>query len=548
VRETASVERPVSGERVQLQAPSESTRVEPVTVHEAEWDDGWYLGSQSSAPAERLATSAGLELGPSRGLLEELGERAIRGIVPRRRRGRAWLMHRWLASADVLGLVLAFAVVGLVFGGIEWGEIAYFAATMPLWVITAKLYGLYDRDEHTTFYSTVDDLVSVFHVLTVGMWLLLGFGRVTGVTDTTLTEAMSFWAVAIVTVVALRALARTIAVRNPLYVQRAIIVGAGDVGQTIARKVLTHPEYGLELLGFVDERPRERPEALADLEVLGSLEDVTAIVNWLDVERVIVAFSNESHEAYLHLLRQMTQLDVEVDVVPRLFEVIGPRVQLDSVEGIPLIGLRPPHLSRSSRLAKRTMDLVLCVLGVLVLSPFLLAAAVAIRTTSRGPALFRQLRVGQHGQTFHILKFRTMVANAEALKCEVGHLNVHLADDPRMFKIPDDPRVTGVGKFLRRWDLDELAQLFNVIRGDMSLVGPRPLILEEDAFIKTWGRRRLDLKPGVTGPWQALGASTIPFDEMVRLDYLYITNWSLYEDVKWIWRTIARLVNGRHSY
>jgi exopolysaccharide biosynthesis polyprenyl glycosylphosphotransferase len=466
-------------------------------------------------------------------------------VPSRERRGRAWLVHRLLAGADLLGLSLAFALAQLALGGADTLEVALLVASLPVWVVTAKLYGLYDRDEQHTAPTTVDDFTRVFHLVTVGLWLLLALGWLLG-GGTTVPRALVFWALSIVMIVMLRAVARVLACRSPLYVQRAIIVGAGDVGQTVAQRLLAHPEYGVELLGFVDDRPTERQDGLGDLSRLGSLGDVTAIVSSFGVDRVIVAFSNDSHEDYLELLRQLTDVDVQVDVVPRLFEMIGTRAEMSSLEGIPVVSLPPPRLARLSGLIKRAMDLTLATIGVVLLSPFLLVVALAIRMTSPGPVIFRQVRMGYEGTPFEIFKFRTMVANAEDLKAEVSHLNVHLADDPRMFKIPDDPRTTSVGRFLRRWDLDELPQLFNVIRGEMSLVGPRPLILEEDAYVETWGRRRLDLKPGITGPWQALGASTIPFKEMVRLDYLYITNWSLSQDVKWIWRTIARLIGGKH--
>jgi exopolysaccharide biosynthesis polyprenyl glycosylphosphotransferase len=271
-------------------------------------------------------------------------------------------------------------------------------------------------------------------------------------------------------------------------------------------------------------------------------------VDRYDVDRVIVAFSNEGHEAHLTLLRRLNEFDVHVDIVPRLFEMLGSRAHLHGVEGVTLVGLPPLRLSRSWQFMKRMLDVALASAGLVFLSPLLVAIAVAIKTTSRGPVFFRQVRMGRDGEPFRIYKFRTMVENAEELKESVSHLNMHLEGDARMFKIPDDPRMTSVGRVLRRWALDELPQLINVVRGDMSLVGPRPLIPEEDVHVTAWGRRRLDLKPGVTGPWQALGGSNIPFQEMVRLDYLYITNWSLYEDVKWIWKTIPGLVSGRHAY
>jgi len=456
--------------------------------------------------------------------------------------------------ADLLALSMAFTLSEVHFtpspsdfNALGTGaEYAAFFATLPLWLVVARLYGLYDRDEQHMAPTTVGDFAGVFHLAAVALWLLLALGWVLGAVETIVPRALVFWALSIGMIVMLRAVARMVACRNPLYVQRAIIIGAGNVGQTVARRLLAHPEYGVELLGFVDDRPTERQDGLGELSSLGSLGDVTAIVNSFGVNRVVVAFSNDSHEDYLALLRQLTKLDVQVDVVPRLFEMIGTKAEMSWVEGIPLVSLPPPRLARLSGLIKRAMDLTLATTGVLVLSPLFLIVALAIRMTSPGPVIFRQVRMGYEGRPFEIFKFRTMVANAEDLKAEVSHLNVHLADDPRMFKIPDDPRTTSVGRFLRRWDLDELPQLFNVIGGEMSLVGPRPLILEEDAYVEAWGRRRLDLKPGITGPWQALGASTIPFNEMVRLDYLYITNWSLSQDVKWIWRTIARLIVGKH--
>jgi lipopolysaccharide/colanic/teichoic acid biosynthesis glycosyltransferase len=183
-----------------------------------------------------------------------------------------------------------------------------------------------------------------------------------------------------------------------------------------------------------------------------------------------------------------------------------------------------------------------------LLSPVLLASAVAIKLDSRGAVLFHQVRRGEKGRLFRIHKLRTMVVDAEERKPELAELNMHNGDDPRMFKVPGDPRVTGVGAFLRRWSIDELPQLFNVLRGEMSLVGPRPLILEEDEHVRDWARKRLELRPGMTGTWQVLGASDIPFDEMTKLDYLYVTNWSLRQDIRLILLTLPSLGRRRKAY
>jgi lipopolysaccharide/colanic/teichoic acid biosynthesis glycosyltransferase len=197
---------------------------------------------------------------------------------------------------------------------------------------------------------------------------------------------------------------------------------------------------------------------------------------------------------------------------------------------------------------KRTFDLVAATLGLLFLAPLFAAVALCIKLGSRGPVFFRQVRRGANGTTFRIYKFRTMVAGAEEKKADVVHLNMHRDRDPRMTKIPDDPRVTRVGRFLRRTSIDELPQLINVIKGEMSLVGPRPLILEEDAHVLEWARKRLDLKPGITGLWQVLGRSDIPFDEMTKLDYVYVTNWSLREDIRLILLTIPSLLRSRRAF
>jgi len=223
---------------------------------------------------------------------------------------------------------------------------------------------------------------------------------------------------------------------------------------------------------------------------------------------------------------------------------------IHSVEGLPLLGLPPVRLSRSDRLLKRAMDNSLALLGVIVLSPFFALLALLIKLDSRGPVLFRQRRVGCQGEMFTIYKFRTMTADADYRKAEFAALNKHaqVGGDPRMFKIGDDPRTTSVGRFLRRYSLDELPQLINVLKGNMSLVGPRPLIPEEARFVERWGEKRLTIKPGITGPWQVLGRSRIPFEEMVKLDYLYVTQWSLFNDLKLILRTIPTLWYRRDAY
>jgi exopolysaccharide biosynthesis polyprenyl glycosylphosphotransferase len=511
-----------------------------------------------NAATERAALLQGVQLYEE--MTATVDERTLDILDQRRRtavvKRRGWLVRRMLLLADVVGLLTAFLFA-------EWAigregalgnvdvraEFLIFGLSLPAWIVVTKLYGLYDHDEERTDHSTADDVVGVFHMVTVGVWLFFSFAYLTRVAHPDLPKLLLFWGTAIAFVSVGRATARAYCRRRINYLQNTIIVGAGDVGQLVGRKVLKHPEYGINLVGFVDADPRERREDLEHLTLLGPPERLPAIVRLFDIERVIIAFSNEPHEQTLDLIRSLKELDVQVDIVPRFFELVGPGVGLHTVEGLPLVGLAPARLSRSSRFLKRSLDLIVSLVSLVVLAPVFVLIAVAIKLDSRGPVFFRQTRMGQRDRTFRIWKFRTMTADADARKAEVAHLNKHLQNggDPRMFKIPDDPRVTRLGRFLRRYSLDELPQLVNVLCGQMSLVGPRPLILDEDQHVGDWARQRLDLEPGLTGPWQVLGRDEIGFGEMVRLDYLYVTNWSLFGDLKLMLRTLPVVIRSNRG-
>jgi exopolysaccharide biosynthesis polyprenyl glycosylphosphotransferase len=504
---------------------------------------------------ERAALLQGFELYDE--MHATIDERTLDILDQRRRtatiRHRGWLVRRTLLAADLAGLVLAmFLAEWLVNRHSNLGvvdaraEVVVFLASLPGWVVVAKLYGLYDHDEERADHSTADDFTGVFHVVTVCTWLFIAGAYVTGLAHPTTAKLLIFWAAAIGLVSCGRAVARTVARRNVAYLQNTVIVGAGEIGQLIAKKVLQHPEYGINLVGFVDSQPKERREGLAHLALLGSPDRLAAIIRLLDVERVIIAFSNESHERTLDLIRSVKDLDVQIDIVPRFFDLVGPGVGIHSIEGIPLVSLPPLRLSRSSHLLKRATDVALTLVGLTALAPVFALIAVAIKLDSRGPVFFRQTRMGCGDRTFRIFKFRSMVADADQLKDDVAHLNKHLVPggDPRMFKIEDDPRLTKVGRILRRFSVDELPQLLNVVAGHMSLVGPRPLILDEDKYVDAWARRRLDLRPGITGMWQVLGRDDIGFEEMVKFDYLYVTNWSIGADLRLLLKTIPIAVRG----
>ena len=474
-------------------------------------------------------------------------------LEPRRRRG--WLVRRALAVADLVGLAIAFAVAERALGLDDQGrmqvagELAVFLAALPGWVVAAKLSGLYDHDEERADHSTAEDLVGVFQTMSAGVWLFVIAAQLTGLAETNLPKIALFWALGIVSVSLARTAARAACRRNRLYVQRTLIVGAGTVGAAVARKAVAHPEYGLEVVGYVDGNPLPQTRGGRAVPVAGGLDELPDLVRRLRIDRVIFAFPGDETYAVLDALRKARELDVQIDVVPRLFEVLGGGSGFHGIEGLPLLSVRPAGMSRGDQLLKRAFDLAVSGIALTLLAPLFLAICGLIRLDSRGPAFFRQVRMGTDERPFRIFKFRTMVADAEERKSEVAELNVYReSGDARMFKAKDDPRVTRVGRLLRRLSLDELPQLINVFLGQMSLVGPRPLVLDEDRHVTDWGRARLRLRPGITGAWQALGRNGIPFDEMIRLDYHYVTNWSLLTDVVLLLRTIPAVLRARAVY
>jgi exopolysaccharide biosynthesis polyprenyl glycosylphosphotransferase len=525
-------------------------------------------GPVSYAPrkAVTLTTTEPLSLIPGvSSLYDEMGsvvgERTL-AILDRRRktatiRRRGWLIRRMLVLADIVGLSAAFALAEFVSTHNAQAqdllparrETLLFVATLPAWIVTARLYGLYDHDEERTDHSTTDDVIGVCHLVSICAWFLFAASSLTGLVDPDLSKFVVFWALAIVLVPLARTSARAYSRRRITYLQNTLIVGAGRVGQLVAHKLLHHPEYGINLVGFVDREPLERAGELVHVPLLGDFEHLRALVHLLDIERVVIAFTNDSHEETVEIIRSLKDMDIQVDIVPRLFEIVGPRAELHNVEGLPLLGLPPLRLAQSSRALKRSVDLVFSLLGLIVLGPAFIVIAILIKRDSPGPVFFRQERVGVGEHVFRIYKFRTMVVDADDHKAELAHANKHSANgDGRMFKVPNDPRITPIGRRLRRYSIDELPQLINVVKGEMSLVGPRPLILDEHRRVRDWARRRLRLQPGITGPWQVLGASDIPMDEMETLDYLYVTGWTLFNDFKLILRTFPALVRAHDAY
>jgi exopolysaccharide biosynthesis polyprenyl glycosylphosphotransferase len=491
------------------------------------------------------------------GLLGELTAETSRrtlDILEHRRRSahprrRGWLVRRMLLLADLVGLVTAFFIVEVLFGagsgpgnaapGLD--EFLLLLATLPGWIVIAKLYGLYDQDEERTHHPTTDDFGGVFNLVTVGVWLFLSVTWITGIADPDLSKMIAFWALAVALVTSARAFARAGCRRSISYLQNTIIVGAGDVGQQVARKLLRHPEYGINLVGFVDSHPLPRQDGLDSVSLLGPSEMLPQLVRLLDVERVIVAFSNDTPEETLAIVRSLGGADVQIDTVPRLFELVSPSVQIDTLEGLPLIELPAPRISPSSRLIKRSLDVVGASIGLILTAPLFAFFAWRVKRSSPGPVFFRQTRLGQDQREFTALKFRTMRVGADTS----SHREyIKRTMDPRvapssngLYKPEASDAITPFGGFLRRTSLDELPQLINVLRGDMSLVGPRPCIGYETEHFLPHHFDRFLVPAGITGLWQVTARAHATFREALDMDVAYARGWSLGLDLRLLCRT-----------
>ncbi|TMK77843.1 MAG: sugar transferase [Actinobacteria bacterium] len=475
----------------------------------------------------------------------------------RRPHRRGWLIRRMLLLADVAALAAAFFIAELLFGGGSGSanrfhsglEYALLLATLPGWILLARLYGLYEQDEERTHHPTTDDVTRVFHLVTVGAWLLFAGEWLTGVAHPSLPKVIALWALAIALVTAARSGARFACRRSLAYLQNTIIVGAGDVGQNIARKLLRHPEYGINLVGFVDARPKARQDGLDHVMLLGGTGQLPGLVRMFDVERVVIAFSGDSSEETLEVVRSLNDLDVQVDIVPRLYELVSPSVKIDTLEGVPLIELPPPRLTRSSWQIKRTIDIIGALVALILTAPLFAYIAWRVKRDSPGPIFFRQTRLGQNQREFTALKFRTMKVDVDT---SVHREYIERTMDPRvaptvngLYKLERDEAVTQSGRWLRRTSLDELPQLINVLRGDMSLVGPRPCIDYETEHFLPHHFDRFLVPAGITGLWQVTARAHATFKEALDMDVAYARGWSLGLDLRLLSRTPLQVLRRR---
>jgi exopolysaccharide biosynthesis polyprenyl glycosylphosphotransferase len=443
---------------------------------------------------------------------------------------REALHRRLLAVADIASVTSALM---LMLSMLNQRQVVFaVVAGGALVLVLFKVSGLYDREDLRLAHSTLDEVPALLQL--TGL-----FALALAILETTIfaaplraDEIAALWIVTFGAILTGRVLARSVAGRTSPP-ERCLVFGDDGRTERIRQKLAAGRTRALVIASL----PLTGYD-VDDVDWVGNPDVVRQIVVELNVHRIIIAPATTDTRDVVELIRAAKASGVRVSVLPRMFEVVGSAVEFDDIDGMTMLGIRRFGLSRSSRGLKRVFDILVALAALLVIGPLIAVIAIAIRLESRGPIFFRQVRVGRDGKHFRIFKFRSMVVDAETLKDKLRSLN---EAGEGLFKITDDPRVTHVGNLLRRTSLDELPQLLNVIRGEMSLVGPRPLVIDEDAQVLGLDRSRLHLTPGMTGPWQVLGAR-VPMQEMVGIDYLYVANWSLWLDLKVLVRTIRHVM------
>ncbi|MFT3865064.1 MAG: exopolysaccharide biosynthesis polyprenyl glycosylphosphotransferase [Solirubrobacterales bacterium] len=470
--------------------------------------------------------------------------RSVDRLVSGRHRDRDYGLRRVLLGADSTAVLLALGVAFGVAADRSRPEVdvLWIIPTIPAWFLLFRAYGLYQRPLRQFEPTYLDDLSSVFHALLIGTLGLWVWFRAMPVQRLDLEEVILFGVTASVLITLLRATVRinSLRIRGP---ERVLVIAPLADVEILRRKFGNHPEYEMEVVSAMT-LGGENHDGL-DLRLCHDFDDVGHALRAGEVDHVMVQLNQEliSQEEIAELMRTCHQARIRFGTFPREKSLLPPGVQVNHVEGTGFLSYHPPVLSRSSQIIKRTTDLLIAIPLLILFAIPMAIIALAIKLDDGGEVLFSQARVGRDGEHFQLLKFRTMVPNADELVAGLMAQSL----DPDWLVMEEDPRVTRVGHFLRRSSLDELPQLWNVIRGEMSLVGPRPLPVRDDEAVRGWGRHRLDFVPGVTGWWQVLGRNNIPFKEMVEIDYAYVTSWTFWGDIKLLIRTIPVVLSKRGS-
>jgi exopolysaccharide biosynthesis polyprenyl glycosylphosphotransferase len=471
---------------------------------------------------------------------------------------RRWLLVAGLVISDVVLINVGFAIaywlryelqllraVDPAFLVPFYVFIPFILSLTTLLILIYRREGLYRLSQGTSWFDEVYSIVNGTTTASVIMVVVVFITR-----PIFYSRLIFFYAGALIIVLlGFSRLVKNLWVRSMrrrgVGVARAIIVGAGEVGRTVMRTLVAQPDLGYEIVGFLDDDPAKGTSSIGRFKGLGGLDRLSLLIQDEAIDEVIITLPWQYHRKIMAIMAQCERENIAARIVPDLFQMTLSRMSVTEMGGIPLIGIKREPISPVALIVKRVVDVAFALCLLIFTAPLMGLIVLVIKLDSPGPVLFRQARVGKAGRPFTLYKFRSMAVGAEEQKELLRNLNE--ADGP-LFKIKADPRVTRLGRFLRRLSLDELPQFYNVLRGDMSIIGPRPALAEEVAQYQPWHMRRLEIAPGITGLWQVSGRSELPFDEMALLDIYYVEQWSPALDLKILLRTIPTVLFGDGAY
>jgi exopolysaccharide biosynthesis polyprenyl glycosylphosphotransferase len=471
---------------------------------------------------------------------------------------RRWLFTAGLVVSDLILINVAFAAAYWIRYNLQWlrsvdpAYLVPYAVFIPfiltlslLLILIYRREGLYRMRPGASWF---DEVYAIINGTTTGIVIMVVLVFISS--PAFYSRLIFFYAGALT--IALLSLSRLLKGvverrlrRRGLGVARALIVGVGEVGRTVMRAMVAHPELGYQIVGFVDDDPIRGTTDIGRFKGLGNLDNLPHLIQNEAIDEVVITLPWQYHRKILAIMAQCEREAIRTRIVPDLFQMTLSRMSITEIAGIPLVGVKQVSISGVNRILKRAIDVTFSLCVLILAAPLMALIALSIKLDSPGPVLFGQERVGQGGKHFTCYKFRSMTADAEERKKLLRDLNE--ADGP-LFKIKDDPRRTRLGRLLRRLSLDEIPQFYNVLRGDMSFIGPRPALPSEVAQYQSWHMRRLDIAPGITGLWQVSGRSELTFDEMALLDIYYAEQWSPSLDLKIFLRTIPTVIFGGGAY
>lgn len=464
------------------------------------------------------------------------------GLRPRALRQRGAMLRRLLATGDLVALIGALCLATAATQTTDVATLFWAALLSPIWLLVLKLHGLYDNDHRRIRHSTLDEVATLISACTIGALALDGLLALSPAGPLAPASAILVGVGAFAGTFVLRTVSRFVWQRTA-GASVGLVIGPVDAALMVARRVATHPEARLRLVGYLsNELTKATPHGFPRL---GSIADLERVAREREVERVVVTSQEMSEPAAEHLIEQCKAAGLGLTFLPQHYGLLGPGIELNRLAELPVLDFRFSDPPVSTLMLKRALDVTVSAMLLVLLSPLLLALALYVLIDDGRPVFFRQRRAGKDGEPFMMLKFRTMVVDAEERLGEL--VDLEQLDEP-VFKIQNDPRVTRSGRFLRRTSLDELPQFFNVLKGQMSLVGPRP---EEEAVVALYDERqriRLAVKPGLTGPMQVYGRGDLTFEERLAMERDYLDNLSITGDLAILLRTPRAIVRGDGAY